>query len=201
MGPNSLPQKFPISQLFFASRPQEKTNASFPMWFLRLQKRALYKFSNHLKPFLQNHRWLNTKSFLTGKCLTPTQLLICSSFSRKNGHLLLVCSSLSTSQLKKMSTRVIFWGVSVSVSTPFNHLCCPLKMEKHTIFKCIKNTNPVAPRDVRHIVVTQVNDARAHPTCIVGCDMVGFICVYNTLKIIHLTSFRANCYNSQIFIF
>ncbi len=37
--------------------------------------------------------------FLAGKCLTPTQLLICSSFSRENGHVLLVCSSLSTSQL------------------------------------------------------------------------------------------------------
>ncbi len=34
----------------------------------------------------------------TGKCLTPTQLLICSSFSRENGYLLLICSSLSTSQ-------------------------------------------------------------------------------------------------------
>ncbi len=34
----------------------------------------------------------------SGKCLTPTQLLICSSFSRENGHLLLICSSLSTSQ-------------------------------------------------------------------------------------------------------
>ena len=34
----------------------------------------------------------------SGKCLTPTQLLICSSFSRENGHLFLICSSLSTSQ-------------------------------------------------------------------------------------------------------
>ena len=34
----------------------------------------------------------------TGKCLTPSQLLICSSFSRENCHLLLICSSLSTSQ-------------------------------------------------------------------------------------------------------
>ena len=36
--------------------------------------------------------------FWTGKCLTPTQLLICSSFSRENCYLLLICSSLSTSQ-------------------------------------------------------------------------------------------------------
>ena len=49
-------------------------------------------------PFLQ----VNNEDripLLTGKCLTPTQLLICSSFSRENGHLLLICSSLSTSQL------------------------------------------------------------------------------------------------------
>ena len=36
---------------------------------------------------------------LSGNCLTPTQLLICSSFSGGNSHLLLICSSLSTSQL------------------------------------------------------------------------------------------------------
>ncbi len=36
---------------------------------------------------------------ISGKCLTPTQLLICSSFSRENGNLLLICSSLSTSQI------------------------------------------------------------------------------------------------------
>ena len=42
---------------------------------------------------------------LTGKCLTPTQLLICSSFSRENGYLLLICSSLSTSLLSPS-----FWG-------------------------------------------------------------------------------------------
>ena len=33
-----------------------------------------------------------------GWCSTPTQLLICSSFSRENGHPLLICSSLSTAQ-------------------------------------------------------------------------------------------------------
>ena len=37
---------------------------------------------------------------LTGWCSTPTQLLICSSFNRENGHPLLICSSLSTAQLK-----------------------------------------------------------------------------------------------------
>ena len=34
----------------------------------------------------------------TGWCSTPNQLLICSSFSRENGHPLLICSSLSTAQ-------------------------------------------------------------------------------------------------------
>ena len=39
---------------------------------------------------------------LTGWCSTPTLLLICSSFSRENGHSLLICSSLSTAQLRMM---------------------------------------------------------------------------------------------------
>ena len=39
------------------------------------------------------------KGGVSGKCSTPTQLLICSSFSRENGHLLLICSSLSTTQV------------------------------------------------------------------------------------------------------
>ncbi len=34
--------------------------------------------------------------YQTGWCSTPTQLLICSSFNRENGHPLLICSSLST---------------------------------------------------------------------------------------------------------
>ena len=34
----------------------------------------------------------------SGWCSTPTLLLICSSFSRENGHPLLICSSLSTVQ-------------------------------------------------------------------------------------------------------
>ena len=36
---------------------------------------------------------------LSGWCSTPNQLLICSSFSRENGHPLLICSPLSTAQL------------------------------------------------------------------------------------------------------
>ena len=41
------------------------------------------------------------KKHVTGWCSTPTLLLICSSFSRENGHPLLICSSLSTAQVKK----------------------------------------------------------------------------------------------------
>ncbi len=37
---------------------------------------------------------------LPGWCSTPTLLLICSSFSRENGHSLLICSSRSTAQLQ-----------------------------------------------------------------------------------------------------
>ena len=42
-------------------------------------------------------RW---ESRYPGWCLTPTLLLICSSFNRENGYPLLICSSLSTAQVK-----------------------------------------------------------------------------------------------------
>ena len=55
---------------------------------------------------------------LAGKCSTPTQLLICSSFSRENGHLLLICSSLSTTQLDLLfPTDWKKWG---DTNMPFN---------------------------------------------------------------------------------
>ncbi len=47
---------------------------------------------------------------ITGWCLTPTLLLICSSFSRENGYPLLICSSLSTAQLKILTSISPFWG-------------------------------------------------------------------------------------------
>ncbi len=53
---------------------------------------------------------------IAGKCLTPTQLLICSSFSRENGHLLLICSSLSTSQI-----RSTCWGNPEQISAARTH--------------------------------------------------------------------------------
>ena len=62
----------------------------------------------------------------TGKCLTPTQLLICSSFSRENGHLLLICSSLSTSQRKKLHLAILRlwpflgWWVHVTIFNGWN---------------------------------------------------------------------------------
>ncbi len=55
---------------------------------------------------------------LTGRCSTPTQLLICSSFNRENGHPLLICSSLSTAQLR-------------------NHVCTYRTQKKQsTSFRC-----------------------------------------------------------------
>ncbi len=41
----------------------------------------------------QKHHWI------TGKCSTPNQLLICLSFSGENGKFFLICSSLSTNQI------------------------------------------------------------------------------------------------------
>ena len=73
------------------------------LWLLGQQK-ITNSLGSSMIPSNQGTRWgapekpkvMNSN---TGKCLTPTQLLICSSFSRENGHLLLVCSSLSTSQV------------------------------------------------------------------------------------------------------
>ncbi len=44
-----------------------------------------------------------TVESLTGWCSTLSLLLICSSFSGENGHPLLICSSLSTTQLRNKS--------------------------------------------------------------------------------------------------
>ena len=46
-----------------------------------------------------NNWMIEISPFFSGWCSTPNQLLICSSFSRENGHPLLICSSLSTAQL------------------------------------------------------------------------------------------------------
>ncbi len=61
----------------------------------------------------ENIAFISTKSlwasvylvdvFVSGWCSTPSQFLMCSLFSKKNGHLLLICSSLSTSQLYAMN--------------------------------------------------------------------------------------------------
>ena len=88
-----------------SSLPPERANSK-----LIPQLYFSQKFSLNKKHIMEstNPRWkfwkLPPKKYqkawvVTGKCLTPTQLLICSSFSRENGHPLLICSSLSTSQL------------------------------------------------------------------------------------------------------
>ena len=43
--------------------------------------------------------FLETPVYITGKCLTPSQLLVCSSFSGENCIFLPICSSLSNSQI------------------------------------------------------------------------------------------------------
>ena len=45
--------------------------------------------------------WLQFDKNISGKCSTPNQLLICSSFSGENGKFFLICSSLSTNQILK----------------------------------------------------------------------------------------------------
>ena len=65
-----------------------------------------------MKPFLVVIELHSKRKLSTGKCLTPTQLLICSSFGRENGHLLLICSSLSTSQSINQSIQTTINGCS-----------------------------------------------------------------------------------------
>ncbi len=48
--------------------------------------------------------------FIPGWCSTPNQLLVCSSFSRKNGHPLLICSSLSTNQIQLKVSLLLLRG-------------------------------------------------------------------------------------------
>ena len=73
----------------------------------------------------------------SGWCSTPTYLLICSSFSRENGHPLLICSSLSTNQIWKSLQRgknpkknekgkafkfPRWWDFCFFLSEPWSHL-------------------------------------------------------------------------------
>ncbi len=68
-------------------------------------------------------------TFYPGWCSTPTLLLICSSFSRENGHSLLICSSLSTAQYH-------IFGVSFySFHKNFN--ISPAGMFESMIFFCV----------------------------------------------------------------
>ena len=67
-------------------------------------------------PFNRRYRkvWkftLPKKLRLSGWCSTPNQLLICSSFSRKNGNPLLICSSLSTNQLCTCGCSLQKWNL------------------------------------------------------------------------------------------
>ena len=76
------------------------------------QKKDMNKFSSlHYLAFVESYNIAQSKLLgleihvkfsiwlVPGWCSTPTQLLICSSFNRENGHPLLICSSLSTAQV------------------------------------------------------------------------------------------------------
>ena len=86
-------------------------------WKTRGNRKGLYR-----DPFIKMNRFFShlpslklTASLPPGWCSTPNQLLICSSFSRENGYPLLICSSLSTAQLKidawKMFLFLLGWPI------------------------------------------------------------------------------------------
>ncbi len=56
--------------------------------------------------------------YIAGWCLTPTLLLICSSFSRENGNIFLICSSLSTAQIGVSKNRGTLNGWFIMVPNP-----------------------------------------------------------------------------------
>ena len=81
--------------------------------------KKLWKTDPHIVAIIWKQ--INHQQILPGWCSTLTLLLICSSFSRENDHPLLICSSLSTSQLhtcRKQSQR--FFGPQLCV----NFHCC-----------------------------------------------------------------------------
>ena len=72
------------------------------------------------------HNVLKYRLRSTGWCSTPTLLLICSSFSRENGHPLLIYSSLSTAQSRVycfFSTHGAFFGRGPTKSRLFMEKC------------------------------------------------------------------------------
>ena len=76
------------------------------------------------------HVWVHkhqNRSLVTGWCLTPTLLLICSSFSRENGHIFLICSSRSGWELEnqKSEGRIFHWTIA-EMSHPM-HVLHPWK--------------------------------------------------------------------------
>ena len=63
---------------------------------------------------------------------------------------------------KNVGPKEWFHGFLVSAAIPSTFYCAPLFRGRNTPSSPI----PVAPRDVRHIVITQVDDARTHPAWI-----------------------------------
>ena len=89
-----------------------------PIWKICSSNRIIspifgVKIKKHLKP-PPRKQW----STISGWCLTPTLLLICSSFSRGYYHPLLICSSLSTCQISNLKAYYNFHSWFF-----FNHSC------------------------------------------------------------------------------
>ena len=74
-------------------------------------------------------------SSFTGWCLTPTLLLICSSFSRENGHIFLICSSLSTAQF-------IFLPLETSVASTNLEIFPTYQSGKRPNLRKLSHTQP-----------------------------------------------------------
>ena len=81
--------------------------------------RSFTKIHFHVRRFLLKFPRITTKISLkkllgTGCCSTLTLLLVCSSFSRENGHPLLICSSLSTAQGRNTIIFVVVFAPEIS---------------------------------------------------------------------------------------
>ena len=104
---------------------------------------------------------------ITGWCSTPTQLLICSSFNRENGHPLLICSSLSTAQISNWSFPKI-WKVYL------------FDIHSGGLFsKITKSQNAFLFRDFQHLVFCETIGLRNKPRSFVGG---GFFCTRMTVE-------------------
>ena len=85
---------FPRHHLLYPGFYSSEKNPGIPSWELTKTPTTVVTFESMIFLF---PRWdmfsRSLEGKLTGWCLTPTLLIICSSFSRENDHPLLICSS------------------------------------------------------------------------------------------------------------